>query len=470
MSRYFNWEVGIPIAKWNERNYRAFWILSLILVPFLIMLAGASLEPTKLLLIPLLLVCLSSILNFEITSGIFIIILFADLWVQDARPAEIFALFLIISFLVTFKFSFKETNNKLNYYFLLFALSCLPSFINYERAISYLSVVRLFVFFLVYMVISISNTNFEKIGKIFNIFIMMSVLNGLTVIYFALLTGKRMFGFAGVMYVDYAGISLTLCLLKILYSGKNKLMWSIAFSIQLLALIFTQTRNAWISTGIVLFLVLVQFIFFNKKLRISAIKKYLLSFSILFIIVFISFQAGNLNPATYERLSSGKPKSDSELKINTFVTRGFIWITAWNAFRDNPFIGVGLYNFSHVSKRYNTLDPILYKLFVEKVSPHETFLAILSETGIIGFIGFSFFLMAWLRSARNNLKICKTEREFFFARMILWTSIFILISMVMTDFWLQGNGLMLWAVIVGITIAFRKIIENISAKSLSAEL
>jgi O-antigen ligase len=314
------------------------------------------------------------------------------------------------------------------------------------------------------MIISISSTNFEKIGKIFNIFIVMSVLNGLTVIYYALLTGKRIFGFAGVMYVDYVGIALTLCLLKILYSSRNKLIWSVAFSIQLLALIFTQTRNAWISTGIVLFLVLIQFIFFNKNLRLTTVKKFLLSFAILFIIIFISYQAGNLNPTTYERLSSGKPKSENELKINTFVTRGFIWITAWNAFRDNPVIGVGLYNFSHVSRRYNTIDPVLYKLFVEKVSPHETFLEILSETGIIGFIGFSFFLVAWLRSARNNLKICKTEREFFFARMIFWSSIFILISMVMTDIWLQGHGLMLWGIIVGITIAFRKIIEKNSAK------
>lgn len=464
MNRNFNLVIRLPFAKWNERNYGVFWILSIILIPFFIVLAGGSLEPTKLLLIPLLVVCLTSTVNFEITSAIFIILLFMDIWVQDARPSEIFALFLIISFLITYKFSFKELDNRLNYYFLLFALCCLPSFINYERAIAYLSIVRLIVFFLVYMIISISSTNFEKIGKIFNIFIVMSVLNGLTVIYYALLTGKRIFGFAGVMYVDYVGIALTLCLLKILYSSRNKLIWSVAFSIQLLALIFTQTRNAWISTGIVLFLVLIQFIFFNKNLRLTTVKKFLLSFAILFIIIFISYQAGNLNPTTYERLSSGKPKSENELKINTFVTRGFIWITAWNAFRDNPVIGVGLYNFSHVSRRYNTIDPVLYKLFVEKVSPHETFLEILSETGIIGFIGFSFFLVAWLRSARNNLKICKTEREFFFARMIFWSSIFILISMVMTDIWLQGHGLMLWGIIVGITIAFRKIIEKNSAK------
>ena len=470
MNRNFNLVIRLPFAKWNERNYGVFWILSIVLVPFFIVLAGGSLDPVKLLLIPLLVVCLTSIVNFEITSAIFIISLFMDIWLQDARPSEIFAFFLIISFLFTYKFSSKEINNKLNYYFLLFALCCIPSFVNYERAISYFSVVRLIVFFLVFLVISISSTNFEKIEKIFNLFIVMSVLNGLSVIYYALLNGKRTFGFAGIMYVDYVGIALTLCLLKILYSNRNRLIWIIAFCIQLFALIFTQTRNAWISSGIILSLILFQFIFSNKNKKFTIIKKGLFSFAILIIIVLISYQAGNLNPSTYERLSSGKPKSESELKINTFVTRGFIWLTAWNAFKDNPIIGVGLYNFSHVSKRYNTIDPVLYKLFVEKVSPHETFLAILSETGIIGFIGFSFFLFVWLRTAWNNLKICKTEREIFFARMIFWCSIFILISMVMTDIWLEGHGLMLWAVFVGITIAFGKIIINNSAKSVSIGL
>ena len=470
MNRNFNLVIRLPFTKWNERNYGVFWILSIILVPFFIVLAGGSLEPTKLLLIPLLVVCLTSIVNFEITSAIFIISLFMDIWLQDARPSEIFALFLIISFLFTYKFSSKEINNKLNYYFLLFALCCIPSFVNYERAISYLSIVRLIVFFLVYLVISLSSTNFEKIEKIFNVFIVMSVLNGLNIIYYALLNGKRTFGFAGVMYVDYVGIALTLCLLKILYSNRNRLIWSIAFSIQLLALIFTQTRNAWISTGIVLVLVLFQYIFSYKNLKISIIRKILLSVSIIFIILFISYQAGNLNPATYERLSSGKPKSENELKINTFVTRGFIWLTAWNAFKNNPVMGVGLYNFSHVSRQYNTIDPVLYNLFVEKVSPHETFLAILAETGIIGFLGFSFFLVSWLRSARNNLKICKLDSELLLARKIFWCSIFILISMVMTDFWLEGSGLMLWGIFVGITIAFGKIIVNNSTNSVSIGL
>jgi len=457
----------IPIVKWNERNFGVFWVLSLALIPFIIIITGDSLVPTHILLIPLLLICLSFIINFDITSGIFIIILFIDIWLLNARPSEFFALFLIISFLLTYKFSFKDLENKLNLYFLIFALCCLPSSIKYDRAISYLLTGRLGIFFLVYIVFSMSITNFKKIDKLFNVFIGMSFLNSMSVIYYALLTGKRTFGFAGIMYVDYVGIALTLCLLKILYSNRNRLIWIIAFCIQLFALIFTQTRNAWISSGIILSLILFQFIFFNRNIKFTFIKKGLFSFAILFIIVLISYQAGNLNPSTYERLSSGKPKSESELKINTFVTRGFIWLTAWNAFKDNPIIGVGLYNFSHVSKRYNTIDPVLYKLFVEKVSPHETFLAILSETGIIGFIGFSFFLFVWLMTAWNNLKICKTEREIFFARMIFWCSIFILISMVMTDIWLQGHGLMLWAVFVGITIAFGKIIVNNSDKSVS---
>jgi O-antigen ligase len=458
---------GVPVVGRNERNYWIFWILSLVSIPVLIFFAGDSLGSYRLLIVPLLLVCMAAVLNYEITLGIFIISLFVDAWLLYARPSEVYALLLILSFLLAYKFSLKDLDNELNKYFLLFVLCCFPSFLNYNNPITYLSVIRLLVFFLVYLVVSVSSTNLEKINKIFNVFIVMSVLNGLTVIYFALLTGKRVYGFSGIMYVDYVGIGLTLCLIKILYSDRFKIMWITAFIIQLLALIFTQTRNAWITSGLILLCIIFQFIFFNKKLKIAAIKKVILSFSILLIVLLVTFQAGRLNPTTYERLSSGKPNSDNELRINTFVTRVFIWNTAWNAFKSNPVIGVGLYNFKFVSRQYNTIDPVLYKLFVEKVSPHETFLEILCETGIIGFMGFSFFLFPWLRTARNNLKICNNEQELYFARMIFWSSIFILFSMVMTDIWLQGHGLMLWGIIVGLSIAFRKIVNRNSTISIS---
>ena len=452
--------VGPLIDRKNERKYLALWILSLISIPVIIIFAGESIDSYRLLIIPFFLFCLAAILNYEITLGIFIISLFMDVWLLYARPSEVYSLFLILSFLLAYKFTLKDLDNELNKYFLLFVICCLPSFINYDNPITYLSVLRLLVFILVYLVISLSSTNLEKINKIFNIFIIMSVLNGLTVIYYALLTEKRVYGFAGIMYVDYVGIGLTLCLIKILYSDKYKILWIFAFIIQLMALIFTQTRNAWITSGLLLLSLIFQFIFFNKNVKIASIKKLFISFAILVIVVFVAYQAGRFNPTTYERLSALKPASDNELRINTFVTRVFIWNTAWNAFKSNPIIGVGLYNFKFVSKHYNTIDPVLYKLFVEKVSPHETFLEILCETGIIGFIGFSFFLFAWLRMARNNLKICSTERERYIALMIFWSSIFILFSMVMTDIWLQGHGLMLWGIIVGLTIAFKRLLKK----------
>jgi O-antigen ligase len=455
------------LERRNKRNYWALWIFSLIFIPGFVFFLGESLDSYLLFSIPLFFICLAGILNYEITLGIFIISLFMDIWFLYARPSEVYALFLILSFLLAYKFSLKDLNNELNNYFLFFVLCCLPSFINYDNPITYLSVLRLLVFILVYLVISLSSTNLEKINRMFNIFIAMSVLNGLTVIYYALLTEKRVYGFAGIMYVDYVGIGLTLCLIKILYFDRYKMFWITAFIIQLMALIFTQTRNAWITSGLIILCLIFQFIFFNKNVKIASIKKLFISFTILLIVVFVAYQAGRFNPTTYERLSSGKPASDNELRINTFVTRVFIWNTAWNAFKSNPILGVGLYNFKFVSKQYNTIDPVLYKLFVEKVSPHETFLEILCETGIIGFIGFSFFLFAWLRMSRNNLKICNTERERYIALMIFWTSIFILCSMIMTDIWLQGHGLMLWGIIVGLTIAFKKNIKKSPTISIS---
>jgi O-antigen ligase len=110
------------------------------------------------------------------------------------------------------------------------------------------------------------------------------------------------------------------------------------------------------------------------------------------------------------------------------------------------------------------LDDFLYESFVERLTPHETFLAILTESGIIGFLGFVIFLISTIVFAIKSYLISKSVEELFYSEIILWLTLYTLFSMIITDAWLWGHGIVLWGLLIGMSIANRKIINLNSSK------
>ena len=178
-----------------------------------------------------------------------------------------------------------------------------------------------------------------------------------------------------------------------------------------------------------------------------------------------------VKPGVFKRVSSQslEPLSESQsgdVTISSFITRFFIWHTAYQAFLAHPLTGIGLYSFPFSSQYYFTIDPIFYKLFVKNLPAHTTVLALLAEVGIIGTLGFLIFLTSVFKLLINNLKKSISELNRLYSLMLIFLQVFILISMIMTDAWLWGNQLMLWAMLLAFSVSNKKLIASNSVKSI----
>jgi O-antigen ligase len=158
----------------------------------------------------------------------------------------------------------------------------------------------------------------------------------------------------------------------------------------------------------------------------------------------IGERAGQLTDASQHSISeSGRAGS-------SLVTRALIWTTAWSAFQAHPWSGIGMFAFSYSSGSYRTIPRVLHDMYVRGLSPHQTHLAVLTETGMFGAVGFAFFMFACLRTAFRPFRGGHghdTTRE---AVVAAGAMTYCFVSMFFTDAWLWGKGIVMLAIVVGI--------------------
>jgi O-antigen ligase len=250
---------------------------------------------------------------------------------------------------------------------------------------------------------------FKKLDNVFWVgvtYLIGCSLNAIYLIIMSFLIGKRAFGFAGIMYVDLVGIGIIIAFSSLLFFKKFRFLFGIVTVLLIIALLFTQTRNSWISTGLVLLMLTVYYTIKNKKFKIPdvySVKKLVLV--VLSIIVIISI-VGITNPNVFSRVSETKSQSTEELAVTmdfgSLATRFFIWKIAYSVFEANPIIGTGFHSFRFISYDYSNLDPFLYDTFVKNLTPHTTILALLADTGIMGFLGFVIFMYLTVKFFKPN--------------------------------------------------------------------
>lgn len=458
----------------NSIDYRSFknnkflFLASLALVfPVLYFMLNIDLSVRYTVLvfsIPLLLIFLFS---YETTFILFIVSIFLSFTYYFFAIAEVFVIFVFVSLLLSYKFKRDELSNPLTVPFFIFLLSVLPSFIN-NKAIfqSSLLFYHMLAFFVLFTFIPLTIKSYDQIKKYLDIYLAMACLNGLHIVYLAITTGKRVFGFSGIMFVDLVGIGLAISFYSLLFNPKSRKIYGLVTFILFAALIFTQTRNSWITSGLVMIFILIDFIRKSPSLGFSRARVYMGSIFVVIIMVVLVLVLQQLNPGTFSRLSNSDSAKSTEqvyasiTDINSFATRFFIWHTAFNAFLAHPVLGIGFYSFRFTSELYSTIDPLLYKLFVQDLPPHTTVLCIMAETGLVGVFGFTVFMMAVLRFIRGAQKKSKTSEQRFFSSIIFWMQIYIIVSMVMTDAWLWGNLMMLWGVILAFAISNSRFISG----------
>ncbi len=410
------------------------------------------------------------VFGFEPFLMLMIISLFINYDALMFKVTTLLAIPLFVSYLITSReLNIRSFKNALTVPFLIYFFTMLPSLLNsINLPLSLYLMYNLYAMVLVFHILSTKIETQYQIKRYLNFFIIMCVINGFDIFVQFLTNGGRVFGFSGIVFVDYSAMAVLASLIFLIFSkGVKKYFYLILTLFILCALIFTQTRNTLVSLGVSFLAFIIYLIKENKIFNLG--RKTVIAYFIVILVISSLLVIGLLiyMPGIFKRFTDLTAYNQmfvvekSKVGINSsIVTRALIWLTALNAFIQHPIIGIGAFAFPFSSNFYYTIPTILFKLYVEGLSTHITFLSTLTETGIIGTIGFLIFLFSSLKIAFKTIKLAQDENERILSVVILFLQIYIFFSMFMTDAWLWGQCGMLWGFILGLSVANYNILSK----------
>jgi O-antigen ligase len=383
------------------------------------------------------------------------------------HPSVVFSIFLLISALINFKGDIlSEIKNPLAKPLLIYFILTIPSFINTAAPLfslmDYSNLVALIIVFFVTVLV------FTTGGKMMNVlyfFIIAIFLHSIFVDYLGIISNHRDFGLLGVYYIDFAGLGSLLSFIAVLYSkGFKRLIMSLIFIVITVGLILTQTRNAWFSFGFAVFTLLIFLFIKGKSFHVKRYSVIAILFAATLLVIVLIVYTGQLSTKIENRFDlksqtvvvDEDPNSFGE---NSLATRALIWHTAVMAFLEHPVIGIGAYSFRYTSGIHYKIPKGFYKLFVQGRTPHVTYLQVITETGIIGLFGFIFLIISVGKFLRKTLKCYHAKEDVERSLMIIWSLIYILFSMFMTESWLYGQYIMWFGILLGFLINNNKLLQ-----------
>jgi O-antigen ligase len=403
--------------------------------------------------------------NPELALAALMVVFYVDYHVSLFSSAVWFTLLIAAAFVLHRRdFSLREFATPLSVPLLIYGLSVVPSLFNAVRP--FVCIIKMYnmAAFLIAMVVTMMTVrSFDLMRKLTWVFVVMAAANAVHVISVAVSTGGREYGFAGVMFVDYAGVAVNAIALMALFSKGWRRVVLLLFGILIgMGLILTQTRNAWLSTGITLVISLAYLIRYPAVAGIT--RKGMIVAAVVGGIALAGLAGATiaLNPKVGDRAvditeANTVGTADALIIRNTLLTRMIIWDTSLNAVIAHPFIGVGIYGFIDASYQYCHLPKILYALYVRGNSPHIAYFEVLAETGLLGLTAFTLLVVALLRVASRTVREVSGLRAQRHAFIAFSAVVYVTVSMFFTDAWLWGQGAVLWGFIVGLMLANRKI-------------
>lgn len=412
-------------------------------------------------------------LNIKIIYSFLIISLFKTVLILELYNSLYIVPFIALSFLFTrSKISLEDTDIPISPYLFLYLFSMFISLVNTVSISGSLFKMLNYILFLLLIFLTLLIFRESKeIAKFLYLFLFLVFLNSIQVILLAG-SGKREFGFAGIMFNDYVGLGSLLSIVLFFYTSK---LWKIVFLILSIALtatmILTQTRGIWIAFASSFLLILTILLVKSERLFI---RRNTLIFSFIIIIGiggWFVLRSDNADFAA-QRVASINQVDESAVKrgevTNSVVTRFFIWHTCYNAFIQHPIIGIGAYSFPFSSQYYYTIPKLFYRKYVERLTPHVTYIAVLTETGLIGFLCFIFIIISILKLNYSNICASKNLVNVRYSIILLSANIYSFCSMAVTDSWLWGHGIILWGIIVGATAVHYKYLQRSNKQQILA--
>ena len=457
------------VLKWVTFRSRDDVIASMIAITMaigyviVVFLSGG--KPTIIAVFPLAALLLFIVSSFELSLVALVASLFVNLHVLEFNSAVWFSLPFGLSFLLRYwDVKWHELDNPMTVPILVYGVSILPSFLNATRPLVSLAMLFNVVAFLVvmYALVAALRTH-DDLRKVVAVYLGFVLANSVHVFAQSVAGQLRPLGFAGIMFVDYSALGVCVAAaMSAISSGRKRLFFLLLSSLFGVALMLTQTRNTWLSALITL-AILVGYLMLHtevaglsrKRLIVMAVIGSLALAGAVALVVLLNPQIETR--ATELTDKPGPGISESGSVENSLGSRLLIWDTALNAFRAHPYIGIGVYGFPYSSQHYYTIPKFMYRLFVAGNSPHQTYLAVLAETGVIGALGFAVFLFAILRYAFQTIRRASEERGRKYAFVGAIAVVYCVVSMVFTDAWLWGQGIVMLGLVIGLVLANRKI-------------
>lgn len=411
------------MGKWlhiNSQNFGKLIFFSFFLliycISFLLIITGKFFSPLFLLSIPLVLILL---LNLDRNYLYYLIAaLFLELYFEGTLKIQVINL---VAYLIFLFYLWNKDSD-------LFSKSKLPTLLKFS-SMAFITAVFLsavnsphfsilsmyfFYLFLTYIftgyIVFKSVKNELSVEKFFNFYFICMAIICITIIFQIIVTSKiRSVSLTGYSIMDFSAITLTVLILKYFVMGKPNLKIIAITLLTLTILITTLSRFAWIAFVLSLLYGIIITYKYGMH-RGKFIQRRFSIFTLAFVaFILIAFFLGiqNLILARFSDVSFEffTPSDEGLLVQNSLESRMLIWITALNAFQANQLTGIGYLMFNFVSENYNVLPLVLYENYVESLDPHNTMLAFLTETGIIGFLSFLFFLFTVFIYSFKSIKI-----------------------------------------------------------------
>ena len=162
----------------------------------------------------------------------------------------------------------------------------------------------------------------------------------------------------------------------------SKIILFVAILVMLLALISTMSRTTWAA----FFLISILLFIWVKNIR-----KLTFAFGIVAILILFAILTTDYREVIFQRVAG----IISPVQTPDFIPRLNIYIVGLRMFQDRPLNGVGIGSFHLLASSYGS---------IELDAPHNIFIYMLSEFGIIGFGLFLFLIIRFIVSMRENIK------------------------------------------------------------------
>lgn len=206
----------------------------------------------------------------------------------------------------------------------------------------------------------------------------------------------------GVFISNYSSILqaflIIACILDFIYNKRHKFLMSVSVLIMIAAIFVTLSRTSWI----LLIISILVFVLIYSKRRI---KKYILFFIILTGIAALLIE--KMLPSYSEVFISRTESAFSG--GGSILYRFYLFDMSIASFLQHPILGIGSGSFvrqqAHLPQVFHFNLPLEYSNMNLQLSTHNTFLGILSETGIIGLGAYLLWVIAVIGICRRVFRL-----------------------------------------------------------------